>query len=169
MLHSLKLPAVIAGVAAIAAVAAIAGSAGAAPKPPNSAAPQRAHAASIANLPSAVAAAQAAPQAIRDGLCNEGDACLWYLSNFKGSEYDNPHNEPNLVNNRFISAGLGQLSQVGNDAETVWNQDGSVALVVCTGPNSTGSCGTVAPFSGGTLTSTFINNVESIYWADADN
>jgi hypothetical protein len=169
MLHSLKLPAVIAGVAAIAAVAAITGSAGAAPKAPNSAAPQRAHAASIANLPSAVEPARAAPQAIRDGGCDEGDACLWYLSDFKGSEYDVSHNEPNLVNNRFISAGLGQLHQVGNDANTVWNQDGAVALVVCTGPNSTGTCGTVPPFTGGTLTPTYINNVESIYWADSAN
>jgi Peptidase inhibitor family I36 len=169
MLRSLKLPAVIAGVAAIAAVAAIAGSAGAAPKAPDSAAPQRAHAASIASLPSAVATAGAAPQAIRDGLCNEGDACLWYYTDFKGSEYDNPHNEPNLVNNRFIGAGPGQLSQVGNNAETVFNQDGALTLVVCTGPNSTGSCGTIAPFSGGTLSPTYIDNVESIYWADSAN
>ncbi len=97
------------------------------------------------------------------------DACLWYLRDFRGSRYDNPHNEPNLVNKRFISSGLGQLSQVGNNAETVFNQDGVATPVVCTGPNYTGSCGTVAPFTGGTLTATYINNVESIYWVDSAN
>jgi Peptidase inhibitor family I36 len=169
MLHSLKLLTVIAGVTAIAAVAAVAAPAGAAPQEPNCGAPQRPQAESIASLPSAVAAARAVPQAVRDGACNEGDACLWYLSDFRGSVYDNSHNEPNLVNNRFISAGLGQLAQVGNDAESVFNQDGAVALVVCTGPNYTGTCGTVPPFTGGTLTSTYFNNVESFYWADSAN
>ena len=163
MHHSLRLRPAIAGVAAIA------GPAGAAPKPPNFRGTAARADGDDRQPPKRGGGGAGGIAGQPEWRLRGGRRSLWYLSDFRGSRYDNPHNEPNLVNNRFISSGLGQLSQVGNNAETVFNDDGVATLVVCTGPNYTGSCGTVAPFAGGTLTATYINNVESIYWADSAN
>lgn len=158
----------LAGVAMVAALTAV-------PAESKVAEPQPAAAAPISQLPSAVNATSApksAPtseQLAQDGICDAGDVCLYYLANIVGSRYDTSHNDPSLFNNRFITSGSGQWSGVGNNAEAVWHRDSRVTLVICTGPNSTGTCGTVGPGVSGNLTATYKNNVESIYWADSSN
>ena len=108
-----------------------------------------------------------APQ---NGTCNVGEVCLYYLhSPIFGSLYDTGHNDPNLFNNRFISAGLGRFATVGSNAEFVWNRDPRTAVKVCTGVNYTGICGFVLPNQSGNFTPTFKNHVQSLIWADSSN
>jgi len=168
VLHSRKLRAAAAGLMAIGTIAAASAGSLAASKAPSSAAPHSAGRASVAQLPSAVAPGSIRSQAAQDGICDTGDACLWFFQNFAGSRYDNPHNDPNFINNRFVTAGTGQFSTANNNAESVWNTDPRVTLVICTGANYTG-CGTVNPGVFGNLTATYRNNVESMYWADSAN
>jgi hypothetical protein len=157
----------LAGVAMLAAFVAV-------PAESKVAQPQQATAAPISQLPSAIdtSASKSGPisaQAAEDGLCDVGDVCLYYYSNYGGSRYDTSHNDPSLFNNRFITSGSGQWAGVANNAESIWNRDSRVTLVICTGVNSTGTCGTVGPGVYGNLTATYKNNVESIYWADSSN
>ena len=108
-----------------------------------------------------------APQ---NGTCNVGEVCLYYFQSPSfGSLYDTGHNDPNLGNNRFISAGSGRGQGVGNNAEFVWNRDPRTSVKVCTGPNYTGTCGFVLPNQSGNFTPTYRNNVESLIWADSTN
>ena len=108
-----------------------------------------------------------APQ---NGTCNVGEVCLYYLhSPIFGSLYDTSHNDPNLFNNHFISAGLGRGAVVGNNAEFVWNRDPRTSVKVCTGLNYTGICGFVLPNQSGNFTSTYKNHVKSLIWADSTN
>jgi hypothetical protein len=106
-----------------------------------------------------------APQ---DGGCDVGDVCLYYTG-LDSSRYDTAHNDPSLHNNHFISTGNGKGALVANNAVTVWNRDPSTPVFVCTGPGGTGTCGSVMPNVAMTLSSTYINNVESIYWGDSSN
>jgi hypothetical protein len=104
-----------------------------------------------------------------DGACNlysngDGDFCLWYLAGFVGSKADFFVADSNLNNNTFITAGAGQGQVVGNNAESDFNYDLNLGARVCTGINSTGTCGTVPPNSGGNFNSTYKNNVESFTW-----
>ncbi|WP_261575834.1 peptidase inhibitor family I36 protein, partial [Frankia gtarii] len=104
-----------------------------------------------------------------DGVCNlystgDGDLCLWYFQKYWGSHADFYVSDNNLNNNTFSSLGIGQGSQVGNNAESAWNYDQHLTARVYTGVNSTGTWGTISPSSGGDFTSTFINNVESFIW-----
>jgi hypothetical protein len=109
------------------------------------------------------------PLASQDGSCDVGEVCLYYFSNFAGSRYDTAHNDPTLFDNRFITAGAGQLATVGANAESVWNRDPNTTVWVCTGTNQTGSCGYVAPNSYGNFNSTYFNKVDSLIWADSSN
>src|SRR4051794_24407136 len=108
-------------------------------------------------------------EASQDGACDVGDVCLYYFSNFAGSRYDTAHNDANLFNNRFITAGSGQGATVGNNAMSVWNRDPNTTVYLCTGLNSTGSCGYVLPGDFGNLSSTYSNRSQSITWADSTN
>jgi len=109
----------------------------------------------------------------QDGACNDygnwygstGDLCLWYLSNFVGSSSDFYSADNNLWNNYFLTPGWGQGQTVANNAESDWNYDSTYTAWVCTGVDYTGVCGYIPPDSGGNFSSTFKNNVESLYWA----
>lgn len=128
-------------------------------------------------LPSAIASTSRHPgmarvgNASQDGSVDVGDLGLWYYdsSHGYGSAYDTAHNDNWLFNNHFISAGAGQGAVVANNAEYAWNRDPHTTVIVCTGYNYTGSCGTIAPNGYGNLTATYRDNVESIYWADSAN
>jgi hypothetical protein len=111
------------------------------------------------------------PNASQDGSVDVGDLGLWYYdsSHGYGSFYDTAHNDNWLFNNHFISSGAGQGSVVANNSEYAWNRDPHTTVIVCTGYNYTGSCGTIAPNGYGNLTSTYRDNVESVYWADSAN
>jgi hypothetical protein len=137
--------------------------------------PPPANAAARLSGPSAVTAASAGvtPLASQDGVCDVGDVCLYYFATTRGvgvgSGYDTAHNDSYLFDNHFISSGFGQGAVVGNNAEAVWNRDPRTTVWVCTGTNSTGTCGFVGPNVFGNLTSTFSNKVQSLTWADSTN
>jgi hypothetical protein len=127
-------------------------------------------------LPSAISATSRRPSmmtvnASQDGVLDVGDLGLWYYdsSHGYGSLYDTSHNDNWLFDNHFISSGAGQRSVVANNSEFAWNRDPHTTVIVCTGYNYTGSCGTIAPNSYGNFTSTYSNKVESVYWADSAN
>lgn len=164
------------GLAGVAVVAGIAGAASpaAGASSAKSSAPAQQQSAARVQLPSAVVASSAralAPLASQDGACDVGDVCQYYLTSQSGfgSKYDTAHNDPNLNNNRFISIGSGRLSIVGNNSEFIWNRDPRTSVIICTGANYTGTCGTVGPNVSGNLTATYKNQVESLYWADSAN
>ena len=85
--------------------------------------------------------------ASQDGVLDVGDLGLWYYdsSHGYGSFYDTSHNDNWLFDNHFISSGAGQGSVVANNSEFAWNQDPHTTVIVCTGYNYTGTCGTIAP------------------------
>ena len=175
----------VAGMAAgaVAAAALVAASAPAmaasSPKPAPTSIPPSARIAAPRPLPSSVTPAPPSLQlrrlafqngAPQNGTCNVGEVCLYYLhSPIFGSLYDTGHNDPNLFNNHFISAGLGRGAVVGSNAEFVWNRDPRTSVKVCTGLNYTGICGFVLPNQSGNFTSTYKNHVQSLIWADSTN
>jgi Peptidase inhibitor family I36 len=111
----------------------------------------------------------AIPMTATADLCSSysdghGDLCLWYFSNFSGSSAGFLRNDANLVDDRFTSVGSGQSSLVTNNAESVWNYDRFKTAYVATSPGYTGFVGFLSPWSGGNFTSTYRNNVESLYW-----
>ncbi len=127
-------------------------------------------------LPSAITPASShrgmmTVNASQDGVVDVGDLGLWYFDSAHGygSLYDTSHNDNWLFDNHFISSGAGRGSVVANNSEFAWNRDPHTTVIVCTGYNYTGSCGTIAPNTSGNFTSTYSNNVESVYWADSAN
>jgi hypothetical protein len=93
-----------------------------------------------------------------------GDLCLWYLQSYAGSRGGFYNNDANLNDDVFVTAGSGQYSHIGNNAESVWNYDHYWTAWLATSPNFTGSIGYVKPYTGGNLSSTYKNNTESFYW-----
>lgn len=160
----------LAGIAVVGGLVAGALPAGATAK---SSAPAPAQSARSATLPSAVKAASQQLQTLasQDGKCQVGDVCLYFLDNAGGlgSRYDTAHNDPDLVNNRFITDAIGRHATVTNNAEAIWNRDPRTAVTVCTDVNYTETCGSVGPGVLGDFTSTYRNNVESLIWADSAN
>jgi hypothetical protein len=127
-------------------------------------------------LPSAVTPTSRRPGMVRvnasqDGSVDVGDLGLWYYDSAHGygSAYDTSHNDNWLFDNHFISSGAGQGAVVANDSEFAWNRDPHTTVIVCTGYNYTGTCGAIGPNVYGNFTSTYRDNVESIYWADSAN
>jgi hypothetical protein len=127
-------------------------------------------------LPSAISptnrhSGMARVKASQDGSVDVGDLGLWYFDSYHGygSFYDTAHNDNWLFDNHFISSGAGQGSLVANNSEFAWNRDPHTTVIVCTGYNYTGSCGTIGPNAYGNFTSTYRDNVESVYWADSAN
>jgi Peptidase inhibitor family I36 len=124
--------------------------------------------AAATTLDAATAGTPVTALASQDATCDVGDVCLFYTG-FDNSRYDTAHNDPSLQNNHFITAGSGQGSTVTNNAQMVWNNDPNTSVKLCTGPNQTGTCASIAPGVLMALSSTYSDNVESIIWADSSN
>jgi Peptidase inhibitor family I36 len=102
-----------------------------------------------------------------DGVCDRyangtGELCLWWLLDFHGGLYDTFDDDATLFDNRFIVPAPGGGQVVANNTESVYNNDLVYTARVFTGVNYTGAHGTLAPAASGNLTSTFINNIESV-------
>lgn len=63
-----------------------------------------------------LALAAPASAADRDGVCNTGEVCYFFNSNFGGSRSDFFGNDANLQDNNFLSSGSGQGQTVKNNA-----------------------------------------------------
>lgn len=112
------------------------------------------------------------------GPCRVDNVCLYYFSSARstpfGSLYQTPHNEPNLRDNHFRSAGPGQGQIVANNAEAVWNR-GNIRVKLCKtrfyGGDARGnprSCLSIPPGIRD-LPPGYSNNVESILWTNSSN
>ncbi|WP_052499189.1 peptidase inhibitor family I36 protein [Streptomyces vietnamensis] len=66
----------------------------------------------------------------RDGACNTGELCYYFNSNFGGSLSDFYGNDPNLVDDAFLSSGNGQGQSVKNNAAGAKNIDPSHNVTV---------------------------------------
>ena len=108
----------------------------------------------------------------QDGVLDVGDLGLWYYdsSHGYGSLYDTSHNDNWLFDNHFISSGAGRGSVAANNSEFAWNRDPRTTVIVCTGYNYTGSCGTIAPNAYGDFALHVPQRCGgSVYWADLAN
>ncbi|HEY5785269.1 MAG TPA: hypothetical protein VIT65_10870 [Microlunatus sp.] len=94
-----------------------------------------------------------------------GDLCLWYYQNYTGSRGGSYGSDANLSDNYFASTGSGQNQSMTNNSESTFNYDYIYTSVVWTNNNYTGTSGTLAPRAGGNWTSTYKNNVQSLYWS----
>lgn len=95
-----------------------------------------------------------------------GDLCLFYLPGYRGSRIGIYANDASLWDNHFRTVGRGRGRIVANNAESVYNNDTIYTANLCTDVNYGGVCGALWPRSGGTLTSTYYDNVESLYFTN---
>lgn len=93
-----------------------------------------------------------------------GDLCLWYFQNYSGSRGGVYSSDSNLVDNYFATLGSGQYRSMTNNTESDFNYDYYYRAVVATSPGYYGYRGTINPRTGGNFNSTYVNNVESVYW-----
>ncbi|WP_199443144.1 peptidase inhibitor family I36 protein [Umezawaea beigongshangensis] len=110
-------------------------------------------------LAGATAASAATP---RNGICEPGEFCLYYLDDFGGSLSDFTTSISNYGASQpscydFKSAGTGQGLCVKNDARSAWNRS-SRSVRVYFNSNYGGTYDTFAPGTSGNLTNTYDNN-----------
>jgi len=111
--------------------------------------------------------ATASQAASKDGVINTGEFVQWYFSGYSGGCEDDFSGDATFFNDTFKNCGQGASgvgAVVANNTESDWNYDPSFTAHVCTGTNSTGTCGFILPNSGGNFSTTYKNNVESLYW-----
>ncbi|GAA2427059.1 peptidase inhibitor family I36 protein [Streptomyces glaucus] len=77
-----------------------------------------------------LALAAPASAADRDGVCNTGELCYFFNSDYQGSRSDFFYNDANLVDNKFLSTGAGQGQVVKNNAAGGFNYETSLAVTV---------------------------------------
>ncbi|MEV8630863.1 hypothetical protein AB0395_04330 [Streptosporangium sp. NPDC051023] len=99
----------------------------------------------------------------QDGICTS-EICFAAASIGNQSISDFAVDDPNLNDNVYISPGLNRGLRVGNSAKWVWNGNPSRYAIICTDINYRGNCASVAPNSGGPLSFTYANDVESVRW-----
>lgn len=99
----------------------------------------------------------------QDGICTS-EICFAAAIAGNQSISDFAVDDPNLNNNVYISPGLNQGLTVGNTAKSVWNGNATRYAIICTDTGYRGSCTSIAPNSGGTLSVLYRNNVESVRW-----
>jgi hypothetical protein len=107
----------------------------------------------------ATAASAATP---RNGVCEPGEFCLYYLDDFGGSLSDFTGSVANYGTSQpscydFKSAGAGQGLCIKNDARSAWNRS-SRTVRVHFNSNYGGSYDTFAPGTSGNLVNTYDNN-----------
>jgi cytoskeletal protein RodZ len=92
-----------------------------------------------------------------------GDLCSWYFRGWSGSRGGVHYSDYNLVDNYFPTAGSGAGATMTNNAESIYNYDYIYKKRLFTGYGYTGAYGDQPTRSGGDYTTTYINNVESLY------
>lgn len=108
------------------------------------------------------AASPATAATARNGVCEPGEFCLYYLSDFQGSVsdfagsiYNYGDSQPSCY--EFKSAGAGQGLCVKNDARSAWNRTSRTVRVYF----NSGYAGSSDPFAAGAygnLVNTYDNN-----------
>jgi hypothetical protein len=111
------------------------------------------------------AAAGAATSSCYTYTNGTGDFCSWYRANQGQSRAGVYGDDDNLWDNYFVTAGYGQGQTIANNAEYVWNLDGTYTAHPATSTGYYGNYGTVYPNQKGNYTNTYKNNVESLKWS----
>lgn len=98
----------------------------------------------------------------RDGYLDIHEFGLFYNSSLGGSFIDLYMADGDLSNDRFITPGPGQGYAVGNNAASYFNKD-DVTWYVYTGASAGGIEGWIPANRFGTFSTTFKNEVSSVY------
>lgn len=98
----------------------------------------------------------------RDGYLDIREFGLFYNSSLGGSFIDLYMADSDLANDRFITPGPGQGYAVGNNAASYFNKD-KVTWYVYTGAGAGGIEGWIPADRFGTFSTTFKNQVSSVY------
>jgi hypothetical protein len=110
----------------------------------------------IAGVGLVAAPAQAAA---RDGSCQVGELCQYYLTNYTGAIFDLVLSDLNFAGDVFPTTGY----SADNNTESYWNRD-TYTWYVYTGANRTGYVGSVSPGASANYSSTFKNKVSAASW-----
>jgi len=107
----------------------------------------------------AVAAAPSASAAGKDGICQTGELCLYYLTDFRRPVFDLFVSDGDFRNDRFP----GTTISANNNTESFWSRD-TFTWDVYTGTFRTGARGIIPPGRSGNFSLTFKNTVSSAYF-----
>ena len=133
--------------AAIGAALAVAGGTAFAAAPSASAAPVPASGPSVAAVH-------------KNGVCESGEFCLYYLANYGGPIFDLFFSDNDFSDDYFPTA---PSIRVNDNTESFWNRD-TYTWYACVSPNRGGPCGSATPGDYGNLSSTYKNRLSSAYW-----
>ncbi len=106
-----------------------------------------------------VAGAPAASAAGKDGVCQSGELCLYYNSNYGGRIFDLYVNDSNFSGDVFP----GTTTSANNNTASYFNAD-TYTWYVYTGANRSGSRGNLPPGHYGNFSSIYKNTVSSAYY-----
>lgn len=96
----------------------------------------------------------------KNGICEVGELCLYYLQNFRGPVFDLYLSDSNFSDDRFP----GTVILADNNTESFWNRD-TYTWRVYTGSNRGGSVGCIRPGAFGNFNTTFRNTVSSAFYS----
>jgi hypothetical protein len=114
----------------------------------------------VAAAVAGVGLAGSAPAAAhKDGRCDSGDMCLYYLTGFRGPIFDLFVSDNDFSDDRFPGTSI----PANDNTESGSNHD-TYTWYLYTGANRTGYRGTSAPGSSGNFAPTFKNTISSGYW-----
>ena len=100
-----------------------------------------------------------ASAAHKDGYCDSGEFCLYYLTGFRGPIFDLYWADNDFSDDRFP----GTYIPADNNTESGKNRD-TYTWYLYTGANRTGYRGTAAPGSQGNFAPIFKNTISSGFW-----
>jgi hypothetical protein len=109
-----------------------------------------------------MAASSPAFAAARDGVCESGEFCYYFLSNQTGSVSDFTESVANYGTTQptcfeFRGPGAGQFQCIKNNAESVWNHSGTTVTVFFNS-NFGGTSQRIAPGAKVNLNAALFNN-----------
>jgi hypothetical protein len=95
----------------------------------------------------------------KNGVCESGELCLYYLTDYRGPVFDLYVSDNDFSNDYFP----GTSTRANDNTESVWNRD-TYTWYVYVHANRGGSRGTLSPGSYGNFTTTYKNQVSSAYY-----
>lgn len=107
----------------------------------------------------AVVGAPAASAAGKNGVCETGELCLFYNSNYGGRIFDLYYSDGDFRGDVFP----GSTTSANNNTASYWNND-HLTWDVYTGANRSGSRGYLPPGHYGNFSSIYKNTVSSAYY-----
>jgi hypothetical protein len=104
-------------------------------------------------------ATPAAAATHKNGVCEVGEPCLYYLTDYRGYIFDLYFSDGDFRNDVFPGTNI----RADNNTESFWNRD-TYTWYVYTGYYRGGYRGYISPGDYDNFNSTFFNTVSSAYW-----